>query len=1416
MNILFKKVVSMLLSLMLMVGIIVGGGPAAYGAEFEGDVSPEALAAANTPITLLPGNALWKYYDQGGDQGTVWQDVYDDSAWALGSAPLGYKDGTNVISTSEFGGLKTVISFGPNKSDKYITSYFRTTFDASNIESFGKIEGLFGYDDGVVLYLNGAVIYREGVKVGHDYLTTSPNSKSDPNIATVDLTSVVKGKLRNGKNILAAEIHQNRASSSDLYWDMSLVAYPPVDPNTPQPGVPESIAMTFNGNSKTSRAFAWYTNPAVTGTKLEVVEASKVNGNDFPTVDVRTYEGTSVMASVYLSKADKSNNKPTLFASHKVIADGLQPGTKYAYRAGDGQADNWSEIGTFTTEAVDNRSYTFLYTTDSQGTSKADFDIWNHTLVEGVRTFPNSQFILNSGDLVDNGDLEEQWSWFFNQAKNVLMNYTLVPVVGNHESKNYSNFTTHFNLPELSNTGAAPAGSVYSVDYGPAHFMVLNTEYIASNASYKDVYEKQVQWLRNEVAKTDKKWKVVFLHKSPYSVANHASDSDVKYIRENLTKVFDELGIDMVLGGHDHTYTRSYQMYGNKPLTDIKPDSQGKVVDPRGTLYLLTNAAGDKVYQPKGVFEYAAKSGQPNKQMFTGVTVNDQTLSFEAYTTTVGGSTDVYDTYAIQKSDEISNPVKNAKLTATEDGSMVMTWDAPQGSNVTSYRIYEKNDQVSSNWNAVVPHEAGKSSYTYTLNGLDTKKTYQFVIRAVSGRTNSAPVIVSNVQVPVSKVTVTFKGDPTTAKGFTWYTPLVSEGNDLQVIEAASLKGAAPDFTNAARFKGRSYTSTNSATERVHKAEATGLKVNTSYYFRVGDALLNSWSEIGTFQTAPVNGAFTFIDLADTQAKSEDEAILSAETLAKSMAIVPDAKFVLHNGDIVDTGTKEEQWNWLLGHSQSSLNNITIVPAAGNHEDKNYAFIDHFNLQEAPGSDTKTGAYYSYDYSNAHFVVLNTNENSEQYANFSTAQIDWLKQDVAAAKKAGKKWIIVNIHKGPYTTSNHATDKDIMGANGVRTKVAPLMAELGIDFVVQGHDHIYARTKPIKKDGTAAATEKITETVNGKKLEYTVRPNGTTYMIPATAGPKVYYKNKKPELGDAFYNLFELAEENHAAKYGPDPSDSSRPKRSQVQNFVKVTIDGDKLTAVTYEIDQNINDAKPFIVDQFGIDKRQPTKPETPGTNPPPTKPGTTTPKPPVTESKPDANNGGKGQTGNGHTGTTPTTAMGDTIGHWAEATIQKALEAGFVTGYEDSTFRPNQSINRVEFITLLARALQLSSSNKALDFQDLKKIPTWSHAFVASALEAGIIKGYADQTFRPNQQITRAEMAAMIVRASSMQVNPQAKLAFADAKEVPTWAVPYIAAVAESGLVKGLGDNRFAPNQSATRAEAVTLIMALLEHQAK
>ncbi|MGG7178179.1 metallophosphoesterase [Clostridium paraputrificum] len=440
----------------------------------------------------------------------------------------------------------------------------------------------------------------------------------------------------------------------------------------------------------------------------------------------------------------------------------------------------------------------------------------------------------------------------------------------------------------------------------------------------------------------------------------------------------------------------------------------------------------------------------------------------------------------------------------------------------------------------------------------------------------------------VRKVNATFYGDTTSSKGFTWYTAKEFGNSNLQIVEKV---GGNPDFTKAKKFTGRSSVPTNSKSELLHKVEATGLKEDTNYFYRVGDEEKNNWSEVGTFKTAPKGGAFTFINIADTQAKTEEEADLSGQTIRKAFNTVKNAEFISLNGDLVDSGNKEEQWDWLFAHSQSNLLNTTFAPVAGNHEKQKNSFIDHFNLNTPQGSDTTTGAYYSYDYSNAHFIVLNNNENSDEYANFTTGQIEWMKKDVKAAKEKGAKWIVVNMHKGPYTTSNHSTDSDIMGENGVRNKVAPIMEELGIDLVLQGHDHIYSRTKALK-NGKVTEESKITEIVNGQSVEYSVKPNGTIYVTPNTAGPKVYYKNK--EIDKSYYDLFDRADEHHAAIYGPDQSDASRPVRSQIQNFMGITINGDKLTATAYEIDQSKNNAEPYIVDNFGISKLEEASQVTP------------------------------------------------------------------------------------------------------------------------------------------------------------------------------------------------------------------------------
>ncbi|MCM3633856.1 S-layer homology domain-containing protein [Paenibacillus camelliae] len=180
------------------------------------------------------------------------------------------------------------------------------------------------------------------------------------------------------------------------------------------------------------------------------------------------------------------------------------------------------------------------------------------------------------------------------------------------------------------------------------------------------------------------------------------------------------------------------------------------------------------------------------------------------------------------------------------------------------------------------------------------------------------------------------------------------------------------------------------------------------------------------------------------------------------------------------------------------------------------------------------------------------------------------------------------------------------------------------------------------------------------------------------------------------------------------------------------------------------------------------------------------------------------------------TTSYIDTAGHWAEESISRATEKGWVKGYPDGRFAPDKEVTRAEFITMLARALALTaSSDQDHTFKDDAQIPQFAKAHVSQSVAAGLVKGYGDETFRPSQWITRSEITVMVMRAigyeDEMEVSPA--LAYDDADQIPAWAYPAIAAGTEMGIVKGKGQNKFAPSSNSTRAEAVTLLLRIVDH---
>jgi hypothetical protein len=167
---------------------------------------------------------------------------------------------------------------------------------------------------------------------------------------------------------------------------------------------------------------------------------------------------------------------------------------------------------------------------------------------------------------------------------------------------------------------------------------------------------------------------------------------------------------------------------------------------------------------------------------------------------------------------------------------------------------------------------------------------------------------------------------------------------------------------------------------------------------------------------------------------------------------------------------------------------------------------------------------------------------------------------------------------------------------------------------------------------------------------------------------------------------------------------------------------------------------------------------------------------------------------------------------HWAIKAVTTLAAKHIVFGINDTDFKPGGQTTRAEFTALLVRALQLPVV-RSTAFADVAQ-DAWYAEAVGAAVEAGIVAGRGEQRFAPNEPISRAEMAAMIVRAIGLPTGGTADAevaGYADANDIPSWARPYVTAASEASLMQGRSGGIFAPLANATRAEAAQLVYNLL-----
>lgn len=176
---------------------------------------------------------------------------------------------------------------------------------------------------------------------------------------------------------------------------------------------------------------------------------------------------------------------------------------------------------------------------------------------------------------------------------------------------------------------------------------------------------------------------------------------------------------------------------------------------------------------------------------------------------------------------------------------------------------------------------------------------------------------------------------------------------------------------------------------------------------------------------------------------------------------------------------------------------------------------------------------------------------------------------------------------------------------------------------------------------------------------------------------------------------------------------------------------------------------------------------------------------------------------------------------HWAFATVVQLVDKGIISGYEDYTFRPDHPITRAEISAILARAMALPPGNIAMlaGYSDAPDLPVWAKGAVASALEAGLLKGYPGEdgssAIQPADNITRTELAVILGRALTLKTGDRQAQAkdFTDQDQIPAWAMEGVNLAAHKELIKGYPDGSFRPESEVTRAEAAMMVARLMEN---
>lgn len=484
----------------------------------------------NADTVITPFNSSWKYLDNGTNQGTAWRptlvsgvDPFNDTTWASGNGILGYGTKQN-----------TTVSFGPSSTFKYITTYFRKIVSIPDPSLYIGITLRLVCDDGSVVYVNGVEVARSNLPAG----TISSSTLASAAVSGVAETAISEYYIPltsfiAGNNTIAVEVHQAAITSSDIYFDLSVVgATIPIITRGPY----------LQNATDTGISVRWRTNYATPG-RLSY-------GTLFTNID------------------DASN------VDHNIRVTGLTANSLYQYKVGT-PTTVLSTTNSFSTNPTPGSTTPFRFWVlgDSGVVGAGQTSVANAANTYAAANGGRENFILLLGDNAYNSGFDSEYQTnFFTPYATTLLTKPFWPTIGNHETNQsaapastiayFKNFTT----PAAGEAGGQASASprYYSFNYGNAHFVCLD-----SMASSRTTTGAQALWLENDLAQNTQKWLIVFFHHPPYSKGSHDSDTDtiMKEMRTNFMPILEQYGVDLTLTGHCHAYERSNLVNGHYGLS---------------------------------------------------------------------------------------------------------------------------------------------------------------------------------------------------------------------------------------------------------------------------------------------------------------------------------------------------------------------------------------------------------------------------------------------------------------------------------------------------------------------------------------------------------------------------------------------------------------------------------------------------------------------------------------------------------------------------------------------------------------------------------------------------------------------------------------------------------------------------------